>query len=179
MMDLKNCLIACDHKNGDFVTKSDLKTKMNQRHCKIPSEFYAQLMEDICIPCGVGDDVVSYKKFMQIFKIFSNLPIVKRSQSNNSDCFKSSQDLYSEKDLKVASQLKPIFRLLHNKIEEHFKNYREAFRKFDVNHNNKITFADFAKGLEGMGVTLNLAVIRAVFSAVDNNHNKSIQFNEF
>lgn len=179
-----------------MVSKAEFLDKIKAHNYSFPKSFFKGLLNDIqanpqrsqsplknkniellqsksesLLPT---DEKISFKKFKEVYKIFCNLPICKRSQSNNSDMFKQSQDQYVEHNDNIQDNIKPIFRLLHSKIEEHFKNYRNAFRKFDIDHDGKIDFGEFALGLDNIGISLNVSVVRAVFSQLDTDSNKTL-----
>ena len=72
-----------------------------------------------------------------------------------------------------------IVEMIHIKIEEKFKNYREAFRRFNVDFNDYISFSEFCKGLESIGISLKLSDYRQVYDLIDENKNGQISYTEF
>ena len=69
--------------------------------------------------------------------------------------------------------------MIHIKIEEKFKNYREAFRRFNVDFNDYISFSEFCKRLESIGISLKLSDYRQVYDLIDENKNGQISYTEF
>ena len=51
-----------------------------------------------------------------------------------------------------GGSLKRILDLLWIKISERFKSIHEAYRYFDVNFNNRVSFSEFQKGLDNMRI---------------------------
>jgi len=72
-----------------------------------------------------------------------------------------------------------IVEVVHIKIEEKFKNYREAFRKFNADFNDTLSFSEFVEGLESIGISLKLVDFRELYDFLDKNSDGGINFQEF
>jgi Ca2+-binding EF-hand superfamily protein len=72
-----------------------------------------------------------------------------------------------------------LLKLIHQKIEERYKDYRLAFRNFDKNFDGGVNFKEFVNGMENMGVSLHLEDFRRIFLALDTNNDGEITFVKF
>lgn len=72
-----------------------------------------------------------------------------------------------------------LLRYIHMKIEEKYKNYRMAFRKFDCNYDGSLSFPEFMTGLEVLGIRYSLKDFRKVYDFIDYNQENQIDFNKF
>ena len=57
--------------------------------------------------------------------------------------------------------------MLWIRIQERFKTFSPAFRYFDRNFNNRISFTEFTKGLEGLKVKMSAKDQLMVFQYLD------------
>lgn len=60
-----------------------------------------------------------------------------------------------------------------------FKNFRVAFRKFDMNFDGSINFREFMNGMAILGINFGLPDYRLVFDAIDYDGTKEINFVKF
>lgn len=89
-----------------------------------------------------------------------------RGEANNSDNFKNNLD--TNKDLfDDYSRLDRLFKYVHVRIEEKFKDFRHAFRSFDKNFDGGLNFKEFITGMEGIGMKLKISDYRLIFEALD------------
>ena len=72
-----------------------------------------------------------------------------------------------------------ILEMVHKRIEEKFKNYREAFRKMNLDFNEYLSFSEFWKGLDIIGISLRITDFRKLFDFIDVNKSGTISFTEF
>lgn len=68
---------------------------------------------------------------------------------------------------------------MHARIEEKFKDFRQAFRSFDKNFDGSLNFKEFIQGMEGIGVTLKLSDYRLIFDTIDYDGGAEIDFSKF
>lgn len=68
---------------------------------------------------------------------------------------------------------------MHIRIEQKFKDYRSAFRLFDLNHDGSISFEEFVVFAEFTGVQLPISDFRLIFDTLDYDGNGEIDFSEF
>ena len=59
---------------------------------------------------------------------------------------------HSKPDLETGGPVKKMLDLMWIKINERFKSIAEAYRYFDVNFNNRVSFNEFQKGLDFMRI---------------------------
>ena len=69
--------------------------------------------------------------------------------------------------------------LLWLKISERFKGLSEAYRYFDVNFNNRVSFSEFQKGLDHLRIKYQLNQIEDIFKYMDKDHKGYISYNDF
>ena len=101
-----------------------------------------------------------------------------RGDSNNSDSFKKNMD--TNKDLlDDHARIDKLFRYVHMRIEEKFKDFRHAFRTFDKNFDGGLNFKEFITGMEGIGVKLKISDYRLIFDALDYDEEGEIGFFKF
>ena len=127
----------------------------------------------------VSKTKLSYQKFIMVLNIYYSLPIYKKGGANNSDCFKNSQDSYGFTTPSMPPHLASLMKLIHVKIDEKYKNYRDAFRAFDSDFSGVIGFTELVEGLEAMGILLQLDRMKQLFNFLDTNQDGVINFSEF
>lgn len=72
-----------------------------------------------------------------------------------------------------------IFRHIHARIEEKFKDFRHAFRSFDKDFGGSLDFKEFITGMEETGIKLKLGDYRLIFDAIDYDGKGEIGFYKF
>lgn len=90
-----------------------------------------------------------------------------RGDSNNSDLFKGNMDLNKDPNNNSYDRIDKLFRHIHARIEEKFKDFRHAFRSFDKDFGGSLDFKEFITGMEESGIKLKLSDYRLIFDAVD------------
>jgi Ca2+-binding EF-hand superfamily protein len=80
----------------------------------------------------------------------------------------SNADLVNKND-----RVDKLLRYINARIEEKFKDFRQAFRNFDKDFGGSIDFKEFILGMESIGVRLKLADYRIIFEYIDHD-NKGI-----
>ena len=126
-------------------------------------------------------DKLSFSKLQSFHHIFNRCPMSTAQTNNNSQNFKDAIssnfaafnpvkkgygieeppanppptvfDSYSKEEKKHVQSL---LRQIHTRIEEKFKDYRRAFRHFDVNFDGKLTFQEFIAGCEFSGIHMSI-----------------------
>ena len=103
-----------------------------------------------------------------------------RGDSNNSDNFKVNMDLNKDMtSLNTYERIDKLFKHIHARIEEKFKDFRHAFRSFDKDFGGSLDFKEFITGMEEIGIKLKLPDYRRVFDTVDYDGKGEIDFNKF
>ena len=69
--------------------------------------------------------------------------------------------------------------LLWIKIDERFKGMAEAYRYFDVNFNNRLSFNEFQKGLDHLRIKYQVNQVDAIFKYLDKGQKGYISFGDF
>ena len=65
------------------------------------------------------------------------------------------------------------------RIQERFKNFSPAFRWFDVNFNNRVSFNEFIIGMEALKVKLPSKDIMLIFNYLDKGTKGYINYQDF
>lgn len=68
---------------------------------------------------------------------------------------------------------------MSNKLNERFRNLREAFRYIDTDHSQSITLNEFAQAIDFFRLKISFEDITTLFRFLDRNGNGSIGFEEF
>ena len=69
--------------------------------------------------------------------------------------------------------------LLWIKISERFKGIAEAYRYFDVNFNNRVSFNEFQKGMDHLRIKFRVNILDAMFKYLDVGNKGYISFQDF
>lgn len=75
--------------------------------------------------------------------------------------------------------LKRILDLLWIKISERFGSVHEAYRYFDVNFNNRVSFNEFQKGLDHMRIKFQVDELINIFEYMDRGDKGYISYGDF
>lgn len=77
------------------------------------------------------------------------------------------------------SRLKRNLEFIWLRVDEKFTSLSKAYRFFDVNYNNRVTFNEFSKGLEMLKVKMNLKDQLACFKYLDHDDSQYLTYDEF
>jgi hypothetical protein len=55
----------------------------------------------------------------------------------------------------------------------------DAFRYFDKNYNNKVSFGEFQKALDNLRIKFQVSMIEEIFNSLDFGHKGYISYNDF
>ena len=72
-----------------------------------------------------------------------------------------------------------MIRQLHFKIEQKFKDYRNAFRFIDVSFDCAISFDEFVCQFEFIGITMALDDFKLIFNVLDYDNQGELDFLKF
>ena len=72
-----------------------------------------------------------------------------------------------------------LFKHVHARIEEKFKDFRHAFRSFDKDFGGSLDFKEFITGMEESGIKLKLGDYRLIFDTIDYDCKGEIGFYKF
>lgn len=124
-------------------------------------------------------------KFCDIVDLFFYLPMQKVINKNNSAdvYFILSSNTYGGHTADTLKDqggaLKRMLDLLWIKIDERFKGMAEAYRYFDVNFNNRVSFNEFQKGLDHLRIKYQVNQVDAIFKYLDRDQKGYISFGDF
>ena len=69
--------------------------------------------------------------------------------------------------------------MIWSKIEDRFRNFSAAFRYFDLNYNNKITFNEFAQCMESINLKMPVRDQFACFQFLDKENKSYVNYEDF
>jgi len=129
-------------------------------------------------------DKVNLMKFCDIVDLFFYLPMQKVVDKNDSKdvYFILSSNVYGGHTNTAKDQggaLKKMLDLLWIKLDERFKGMAEAYRYFDVNFNNRVSFNEFQKGLDHLRIKYQVNQVDAIFKYLDRGQKEYISFGDF
>ena len=69
-----------------------------------------------------------------------------------------------------------MLKQIHSRIEQKFKDYRNAFRHFDLNFDSQLSFEEFVVQSEFIGVSMSINDFKLVFKTLDYDNKSEIDF---
>lgn len=112
---------------------------------------------------------VNLMKFTDIVDLFYFLPMMKEHPNNDSsNVFYIMSSNTASKPIveNIKTQggiLKRMLDMLYMKLSEKYRNLAEAYRYFDFNFNNRVSFAEFQKTLDHMRIKYQVNEVNAIF----------------
>ena len=69
--------------------------------------------------------------------------------------------------------------LLWIKLEERFKNIGAAYRYFDKDYDNSVSFSEFQMGLDYLRIKYHIKTVNQIFKYLDKNNKGWVTYNDF
>lgn len=79
----------------------------------------------------------------------------------------------------INERLEKIMRTIHQRIEEKYRDFRQAFRAIDKDYGGHLEFKEFMMALEEIGIKMRLGDFKLVFDALDFDNKGTIDFVKF
>ena len=79
----------------------------------------------------------------------------------------------------MNERLEKLLKIIHARIEEKFRDYRQAFRNIDKDFGGQLEFKEFITSFEEMGIRLKLADFKLIFDALDFDSRGHVDFTKF
>lgn len=146
-------------------------------------------MEDIILAEVCSNGEVDLNAFCDLVDLYTYLPKKKskyaagslspnifRVLSSNIQDQASAADLHEPLD---QGLIKRQLEVIAVRLNERFHKLNEAFRFFDVNFKNQITFNEFAKGLETLKVKVSLKDQYRCFKYLDSEEKGFVTYHDF
>ena len=78
-----------------------------------------------------------------------------------------------------TNEVQQLLRHIHLRFEQKFRDYRMAFRHFDMNFDGTIEFEEFVQGMEFCGIAMSLSEYKKVFDLINYDNADFINFQKF
>ena len=128
----------------------------------------------------LNESQLSYHKFAFLMDLYISMPLIKKKDANNSDNLRKTLGLFEQQNFaQIPEDMEEIIKWIHYKIEQKYKNYKEAFKAIDINRNGIIEFREFFQGLDEMGLLLKLENTKRLFDYIDSGNKNKITFKDF
>ena len=75
--------------------------------------------------------------------------------------------------------MQQLLRVIHHRFEQKFKDYRQAFRCFDINFDGDLEFQEFVQGLQFCGIAMPYSDYRTVYNTLNYDNSGYIDFQKF
>lgn len=121
-------------------------------------------------------DLYVYMPNMDEKKEHQKSPAIHNILSSNT---KSQATAEKSMESKEEVHLRRTLEFMWIRITERFKTFSPAFRYFDRNFNNRISFTEFTKGLEGLKVKMSAKDQLQVFHHLDKGQKGFIDYQDF
>ena len=89
------------------------------------------------------------------------------------------EDDFADKPYKNKAKLQQLLRIIHHRFEQKFRDYRQAFRSFDVNYDGQLEFQEFVQGLQFCNIAMPYHDYRAVYNTLNYDKAGYIDFQKF
>jgi len=121
---------------------------------------------------------------MDILDLYSLLPIRKTKWASGSSdiymCLTGNKQIGATAEKQeMSSTIQKSLELLWIKLEEKFKNMGIAFRYFDKNYNNSVSFSEFQNSLDTLKIKFSIQTIHEIFAFLDRDKKGYITYYDF
>eukprot|EP00356_Strombidium_inclinatum_P007020 CAMPEP_0170510218 /NCGR_PEP_ID=MMETSP0208-20121228/65650_1 /TAXON_ID=197538 /ORGANISM="Strombidium inclinatum, Strain S3" /LENGTH=273 /DNA_ID=CAMNT_0010793667 /DNA_START=959 /DNA_END=1780 /DNA_ORIENTATION=+ len=184
---MKNHIFDHYPSNRD-ITLEEWKQESHRFMHIYPSDVEDRLLETI----SSDDGNISKAKLIDLLDIFHFVPFKVKQEKNKSENiyfvlnsnkrggFRSKEQLLENlKKENEKMHISKIMTLIAIKIEEKFHSMAKAFLFFDHDSDQRITRAEFNKGIEGLRVKLSKHDIEHVFTHMDEDEDGCLSYKEF
>jgi Ca2+-binding EF-hand superfamily protein len=79
----------------------------------------------------------------------------------------------------VNERIEKLLKSVHQRIEEKYRDFRQAFRAIDKDFGGNLDFKEFMTALEEIGIKLRIGDFKLVFDAIDYDGKGFIDFEKF
>ena len=182
---LKNALFDLDELEDNHLVslESYRETAHYEMNKLLDGELGALVLQEIGSDCGTKVDLA---KLNDLVDLFFYLPTKQKPNARNeseSMWFIMSSNCHGGHDTgerpDQGGPLARILDLLWIKIAERFPSIHEAYRYFDVNFNNRVSFNEFQKGLDNMRIKFQVSQMSDIFQYLDRGDKGYISYGDF
>ena len=167
MTQLKNELFDSNLLKDNYLVPVEeynriLKASTKDRLVNIAPKLFNELK--------TSDGMVNLQKLMDLLDLYTLLPMKKNIVKNQSksiyQCMSgNTAEGHSivQRDSAQEGSLKLMMDLLWIKLDERFSSMGQAFRYFDKNYNNRVSFGEFQKALDHLRIKYQVDMIDKIF----------------
>lgn len=140
----------------------------------------SQLLKEIKVK---GEDKIDLGTLTEILDCFTYLPANLKSNSNDSSnvyrvMTSGIRDAFSF-DFQQPAPVQHKLDLLWIKLAEKYSGVADAYRYFDVNYNNRVTFNEFQKALDHLRIKFEVPELQEIFGYLDRDNKGYITYQDF
>jgi len=124
--------------------------------------------------------LLAFSRLQKLIDIYSKAPVVDKCDRNQSKGFKWATDVQLTPDEIInQGRAEKLIKFVHQRIEEKFKGFRQAYRSFDKDYNGDLDLKEFIMGLENIGIKLKYQDYKMIFDTIDYDQEGEIDYNKF
>jgi hypothetical protein len=79
----------------------------------------------------------------------------------------------------MNDRLEKLLKMIHQRVEEKYRDFRQAFRAIDKDFGGALEFKEFMLAMEEIGIKLRLGDFKLLFEALDYDQKGTIDFPKF
>lgn len=174
---------------GATLSRAEFMEIWNHPEYKIIRDTLAPLEQDLLKELTTSEGLIDLNTFTNLIELYQFLPkkLVKTEigypspdmhliMSNNA---KDHATAEREQSTIEDSRLKRNLELIWLRIDERFQSFANAFRFFDMNFNNRVSFNEFSQGIETLKVKITLREQMECFNYLDKGAKEYITYDDF
>lgn len=131
-----------------------------------------------------GEDLVDLGTLAEIVDQYTYLPQnVKKDSNDSSNLFRvmtsGTRSSFSFENHQLTGPVEKKLDLLWIKLAEKYSGVADAYRHFDVNYNNRVTFNEFQKALDHLRIKFDMAGVQDLFTVLDKGGKGYVTYQDF
>ena len=190
MIAFKSQLFECKSLNDEnMIPVAEFRRIRSESESGLVKKHLADTEELLLREIGQGDhNMVDLNAFTDMVDLYCYMPgMEKKISSHKSAAIYSvlssntKEAASAEKSMESKEEVhrRRTLEFMWIRIQERFATFSPAFRYFDTNSNNRISFTEFTKGLEGLKVKMSAKDQLMVFQHLDQGQKGYIDYQDF